>query len=319
MPAPRIVILDAHTANPGDLSWADLAALGDLAVHERTPAAQTVARAAGAAAVLTNKTVLGAAEIGALPDLRYVGVLATGYNVVDLPAAREHGVTVTNVFAYSTDSVAQVVFAHLLELTHQVGLHSASVHAGDWVNSPDFAYWRSPLVELAGLNFGIVGFGGIGQAVARVALAFGMNVLVHTRTPKPLPEGCCAVALDTLFRESDVLSLHCPLTPETQGLVNAERLALMKPTAFLINTSRGPVLDEAAVAAALNEGRLAGAGVDVLSTEPPAADNPLLTARNCFITPHLAWATQAARRRLIAVATANVRAWLEGTPQNVVS
>lgn len=315
----KIVILDGYTANPGDLDWSPLTALGELTVHDRTPASLTLERAAGAQVLLTNKVVLGATELAALPELRYIGVLATGYNVVDVAAARERGIAVTNVPAYSTPSVAQHVFALLLELTRGVGHHAELVRAGRWSASPDFAFWATPQVELAGLTFGIVGFGAIGRAVARVALAFDMRVLAHTRTPDPAgwPE-VDFVGLDELFARADVVSLHCPLTEETCGLVNASRLATMKPTAFLLNTGRGPLVDEAALAVALRAGVIAGAGLDVLSQEPPPADNPLLSAPNCIITPHLAWATKAARQRLLNVAIDNVRAFVEGTPQNRV-
>ncbi len=316
----NIVVLDGHTLNPGDLSWAPLETLGHLEVHPRTPPADVVPRAAGAEIVLTNKTVLDAAALAALPRLRYLGVLATGYNVVDLEAARARGVPVTNVPGYSTPSVAQLTFALLLELTHHVGAHSQGVRAGRWSRSPDFCYWETPLVELAGRTFGIIGFGQVGRAVARLAAAFEMRVLVHTRTPPAsTPAEVRLTDLDTLLRESDVVSLHCPLTPETRHLINRERLALLKPGAFLLNTGRGPLVDEAALADALNTGRLAGAGLDVLSIEPPPPDHPLLSARNCVITPHLGWATRAARERLLQQAAENVRAFLAGRPVNVVN
>ncbi len=314
----KIVVLDGHTLNPGDLSWDGLTSLGDCVIHPRTPPAEVVARAAGAEIVLTNKTVLARPHFLALPQLQYVGVLATGTNVVDLAAARERGVPVTNVPAYATPSVAQLTFALLLELTLHLGHHAQSVRAGGWTRSPDFCYWERPLIELAGRTMGLVGFGNIARAVAALARAFEMRVLVHTRRPPP-PPAVEFVDLETLFRRSDVVSLHCPLTPETRHLVNAGRLAWMKPTAFLLNTGRGPLVDEAALADALNQGRLAGAGLDVLSVEPPPANHPLLTAKNCLITPHLAWATGAARARLLAVAVENVRAFLAGTPQNVVN
>ena len=315
----RIVVLDGRTLNPGDLSWTGLEALGACTIHERTPSELIVGRAREADAVFTNKVVLGRAEFAQLPRLRYVGVLATGYNVVDVAAARERGIVVTNIPAYSTMSVTQVVFAHLLNLTHHVAEHGDSVRRGDWSRSPDFSYSLSPLVELDGLTLGLVGFGRIGQAVGRVAQAMGLRVLVHTRSRDRLDSTMAYVELDELFRRSDVVSLHCPLTEVTRGLVDARRLALMKPTAFLINTSRGPLVDEAALAAALNAGRLAGAGLDVLSTEPPRPDNPLLTARNCHITPHLAWATKAARERLLATAIDNLSAFLAGQPRNIVN
>ena len=316
----RIVVLDGHTLNPGDLSWESLAALGELTVHERTPAAEVVSRAAGAGILLTNKTPLSAATIGQLPELRYIGVLATGYNVVDTEAAAARGIPVTNVPEYGTASVVQLVFAHLLNFCNHAAEHVASVRAGAWSRSPDFCFWEHPLVELSGLTLGIVGAGRIGSAVARVAEAFGMRVLVSGR-PGGRQEagGFPRTDLQTLFRESDVVSLHCPLTEETRGLVNRDLLGCMKPGAFLINTSRGPLVVEADLAAALNEGVIGGAGLDVLGTEPPAPDNPLLNARNCYITPHIAWATLAARRRLIQTACENVRAFLAGQPIHVVN
>jgi glycerate dehydrogenase len=315
----KIVVLDGYTLNPGDLSWEELEVLGDCRIHDRTPAEQTAARAWEADLVLTNKTVLDGAVLSALPRLRYIGVLATGYNVVDVATARARGITVTNVPDYSTRSVTQLTFALLLELAHQVGTHSEGVRQGRWCRSPDFSYWQTPLVELAGLTLGVVGFGRIGRGVAQAAAAFGMSVLAYTpRPPSPPPTGLEFVGLDALFRRSDVVSLHCPLTPETRHLVNAERLALLRPTAFVVNTGRGPLVDEGALADALNASRLAGAALDVLSTEPPAATNPLLTARNCLITPHIGWATKAARIRLLRIAIDNVRGHLEGRPQNVV-
>jgi glycerate dehydrogenase len=316
----KIVVLDGYAANPGDLDWAPLAELGELTVYERTPAELTLARAAGAQAVLTNKVVLGAAELAALPALRYIGVLATGYNVVDTVVARERGITVSNVPAYSTPSVAQHVFALLLELTRGAGRHAALVRSGRWSAAPDFCFWEGPQVELAGLTIGIVGFGAIGQAVARIALAFGMRVLVNTRRPAPaLWPDLTFVDLDRLITEADVVSLHCPLTEETRGMVDAARLGRMKPSACLINTGRGPLVDETALAAALHTGQIAGAGLDVLAQEPPPADHLLLTAPNCVITPHLAWATTAARQRLMATAVANLRAFLAGQAQNRVA
>lgn len=339
----QIVVLDGHTLNPGDLSWGGLEALGPTTVYDRTPPDQTVARAADCEIVLTNKTILSREIIGQLPSLRYIGVLATGYNVVDLVAARQCNVPVTNVPDYGSTSVVQMTFAHLLNLTSHVADNARGVAAGRWTESPDFCYWDVPLVELVGLTMGIVGFGRIGRAAAAVAVAFGMKVLAYDvcvppefkgtedqrQASEPVPQrlhavgplspsGVRFVGLEELFRQSDVVSLHCPLTPATHKLINAERLALMKPSAFLINTGRGPLVDEAALAEALNAGRLAGAGLDVLSTEPPPADNPLLKAKNCHITPHIAWATHAARGRLLDIAVANVRAFLAGKPQNVV-
>jgi len=315
----RIVVLDGHTLNPGDLSWQDLEALGNCSIHARTPASETVARSADAEIILTNKVPLGREQLRQLPKLRYIGVLATGVNVVDLDAARERGIIVTNVPDYSTPSVAQTVFAHLLHLTHHVAEHGASVRSGAWSSSADFCYWNFPLLELDSLTLGLVGYGRIARKVACIGQALGMQLLVHTRSCPQLPAGAEHVDLDELFRRSDVVSLHCPLSEQTHHLVDARRLALMKSSAFLINTGRGPLIDEPALAAALNAGKLAGAGLDVLSSEPPSADNCLLQARNCWITPHLAWASTAARRRLMQIAVANVRAFVAGTPANVVS
>ncbi len=316
----RIVVLDSHTLNPGDLDWDALQVLGSCDIYDRTPPAQVVSRAQGAQLVLTNKTVLSRESIEKLPQLRYIGVLATGYNVVDVEAARRRGICVTNVPAYGTPSVAQMVFAHVLNLTQHVAEHAQSVRAGDWSRSEDFCYWNFPLVELAGLTMGIVGFGRIGRQTARLARAFGMKVICHDVSPAPVPPSeVQPVDLDTLFRDSDVVSLHCPLTQANRGFVNKQRLEMMKPGAFLINTSRGPLVDELALAEALNAGRIAGAGLDVLCEEPPRADNPLLSAKNCYITPHIAWATRSARQRLMESAISNVRAFLKGDPQNVVS
>ena len=316
----KTVVLDGYTLNPGDLHWGPLLDLGDCKIYERTPASETVERAKEAEILLTNKVVLDGATLAQLPRLKYVGVLATGVNVVDLPAAKERGIVVTNVPAYSTASVVQLTFALLLEFTHRVGHHSSSVHGGNWVGSKDFAYWDYPLLELAGLKLGLIGFGTIAQGVARVGQALGMNVIATRRGDKPAEvPGVEMVSMDAVFRHSDVLSVHCPLTPETKGLVNAARLATMKSTAYLLNTSRGPVINEADLADALNAGTICGAGLDVLSTEPPAADNPLLSAKNCLITPHIAWASKAARGRLLGVVVANIKGFLDGKPQNVVS
>lgn len=315
----NIVVLDGHTLNPGDLSWEALREFGGAAIHDRTPPESVLARARDAEILLTNKTVLNRETILALPKLKYIGVLATGYNVVDVTAAKGRGVPVTNVPDYGTHSVAQLTFALLLELAHHVGHHAQTVRESKWVRSPDFCYWETPLLELHGLTFGVIGFGKIGRAVARLAEAFGMRVLVHNRSrPADFPPPFQLVALDELLSRSDVVSLHCPLTPENKQFINARRLALMKPGAFLLNTSRGPLLDEQAVAGALNSGQLAGAGLDVLSVEPPKADNPLLAAKNCIVTPHIAWATRAARARLMNIAVENIRAFLAGMPHNVV-
>ncbi len=315
----NLVVLDGYTLNPGDLSWDELRALGACEIYDRSSDAEVLPRAASAEILLTNKTVLSRATVEALPRLRYIGVLATGTNVVDLQAARERGIPVTNVPAYGTASVAQTTMALLLELTQGVGHHAQTVREGRWSRTPDFCYWDQPLVELSGLTMGIVGLGQIGKAVAELSAAFGMSILAFTPRPKAAPGFIRFVDLETLFRQSDVLSLHCPLTTETRGLVNAPRLALMKPSAFLLNTSRGALVDEAALASALNAGRLAGAGLDVLSVEPPPRDNPLLTARNCLITPHYAWGTRAARSRLLRIAVENIRGFLTDRPQNVVN
>jgi len=316
----RIVVLDGYTLNPGDLSWAGLHELGQCQIHDRTSPDDIVRRAQEAEIVLTNKTQLSKETLAQLPKLRYIGVLATGYNVVDVKAAHKQNICLTNIPAYGTASVAQMVFAHLLNLTQHVAEHGQSVQAGDWSRSRDFCYWNFPLVELAGLTMGIIGLGRIGQTTARLALDFGMKVIYFDVEKSITPQvDAQAVDLDTLFQESDVVSLHCPLTDSNFRLVNEQRLKLMKPTAFLINTSRGPLIDERALADALNTGKIAGAGLDVLSREPPEADNPLLKAKNCYITPHIAWATRAARQRLMDIALTNIRAFLNGKPQNVVT
>lgn len=318
----KIVVLDGYAANPGDISWEPWNALGEVIVYDRTAPDQVVERAQGAEVVLTNKVILSAEVLAQLPALRYVGVLATGYNVVDLDAARRQGVIVTNIPAYSTASVAQMVFAHLLNITHHVADHAQSVADGGWQNSVDFCYWNSPLIELDGLTLGIVGVGNTGLATARIAQAMGMKVMAYSSKSA---EALQALGIDKaadykqLFAEADVVSLHCPLTPETHHLVNAERLSWMKPSAILINTGRGPLVDEQALADALNQDRIYAAGVDVLTQEPPRQGSPLIGARHCYITPHIAWATSAARRRLMQVALENVAAYLTGTPQNVVN
>jgi glycerate dehydrogenase len=316
----KIIVLDGYTLNPGDLDWAGLEKLGACEIHDRIPDPEVVARAAGAEIVLTNKTALTRAMIESLPQLRYIGVLATGFNIVDVAAAKERKIPVTNVPAYGTRSVAQMVFALILELTQRTGHHAQTVRDGRWSRSPDFCYWDFPLIELEGLTLGIVGYGRIGRAVGDLGRAFGMNILAASRTPlASSADQVRCVDLETLFRESDIVSLHCPLTAETNQLVNANRLALMKPSAFLINTSRGPLIDEAALAGALNSGQIAGAGLDVLVEEPPPAGHPLFQAKNCFITPHIAWATRSARARLLQTAVANVEAFLNGAPRNVVN
>ena len=319
----RIVVLDGYTLNPGDLDWSQLEALGDVVVHDRTDPdeAAIVERAAGAQIVLTNKTPLAASTIRRLTALRYIGVLATGYNIVDLDAANERSIPVANIPTYGTDSVAQMTFAHLLNLCHRVADHSNDVRAGRWARSADFCYWLAPQIELSGRTMGIIGFGRIGRRVGEIAHAFGMRVIANDAAPVSPPAwpGFAWRGVDELLGESDVVSLHCPLTPENTGMINAARLRLMKPEAFLINTSRGPLVVDADLAAALRDGVIAGAGIDVLGQEPPSADNPLYDAPNVAITPHISWATEAARARLLAVAVDNVRAFLAGNPANVVN
>ena len=316
----KIVILDAYTANPGDLDWAPLEALGQVQTHDRTPSGLIAERAADAEIVLTNKTVLDTESIGRLAKLKYIGVLATGYNVVDLAAAGARGVPVTNIPAYSTPAVAQIVFAHVLNLTQHVASHAEAVRQGVWADCPDFCFWNAPLAELKGQTFGIIGLGQIGRETAALAKAFGMRVIAHNhRPPREQPDGIEMVGLDEAFAQSDVLSLHCPLTEKNLHLINAERLKQMKPSALLINTARGPLVDTEALARALHDGEIAGAGLDVMETEPPPAGHPLYSAPNCHITPHIGWATQAARRRLIDIAANNVKAFITGNPTNVVN
>ena len=313
----KIVILDGYTANPGDLSWKELETLGELVVYERTSADETVARAADADVVLTNKVLITKEVMAQLPRLKYVGVLATGYNVVDIEAAHHRGIIVTNVPAYSTESVAQMVFAHLLTVTNRVEHYAVQNRAERWTNSADFSYSDTLLTELAGKTFGIVGLGNIGKRVAQIAQAFGMNVMALT-SKTTLPEGIKNASLIELLTQSDVLSLHCPLTPDTHHLINADTLKLMKPTSILINTGRGPLVDDQAVADVLKAKRLYAFCADVLTEEPPKADNPLLGLPNAYTTPHIAWATVEARARLIQVAIDNVKAFASGQPQNIV-
>lgn len=316
----EIVVVDGATLNPGDLSWEPLGQIGSYEVYPHSTPAETLRRCRDAEVVITNKVAFNRSAIEALPGLKYIGVTATGYNIIDIEAAGRRGIVVTNVPTYGTDSVAQMVFALLLELTQRVGHHSQTVHEGRWARSDNFCYWDYPLVELAGLTMGIVGCGRIGKTVARLADAFGMKVLGYDSAPFAGGQVHIEpVDLADLFARSDVISLHCPLTPATEGFINAERLSGMKKTAFLINTSRGPLINERDLAAALNKGRIAGVGVDVLSVEPPKADNPLLAAKNCFITPHIAWATRSARRRLLQTSLDNLCAYAAGKPQNVVS
>ncbi|MFB2120408.1 D-2-hydroxyacid dehydrogenase [Parapedobacter sp. 2B3] len=317
----KITILDGYPLNPGDLSWEYLEKYGDLTVYERTAVADIAQRAAGATAVLTNKVPLDASVLAQLPDLTYIGVLATGYNIIDIAYARERGIVVTNVPGYSSQSVAQLTFALLLELCHHVQRHSDRVKEGKWSQSLDFSFWDYPLMELSGKTLGIIGFGDIGKQVADIATAFGMQVVAHSRTETDQSHRANFqwVGLDELLGRSDVVSLHCPLTPKTQGLINIDTLAKMKTSAFLLNTSRGPLVEEESLAAALNAGKLAGAGLDVLSAEPPCADNPLFTAKNCLVTPHIAWATKEARARLMGTVEENLKAYMGGRAINVVN
>ena len=316
----KIVVLDGYTLNPGDLSWKDLEALGTVKIYDRTRPGEVVERATGAQVVLTNKTVLDGEALSQLPDLKYIGVLATGYNVVNLEAARRQGITVTNIPAYSTDSVAQMVFAHLLNITQRVGHYAEEVASGHWTKQADFSYWNTPLVELAGKTLGVIGLGHAGMATARIALAFGMQVLAYTsKSAAELPAGIRkADSLEQVFSDSNVVSLHCPLTETTKNLVNMERLKLMKREAVLINTGRGGLVNETDLAEALEKGLLAAAGVDVLSSEPPVPGHPLVGVKNCFITPHIAWATFEARQRLMGQAVRNIEAFLSGQPINTV-
>ena len=317
----KIVVLDGYTENPGDLSWEGFEALGDMTVYDRTAADEILARAKGAQVLLTNKTPLNAETLAALaPELQYIGVLATGYNVVDIAAARSHGVPVCNIPTYGTAAVAQFVMALLLELCHHVGDHSRSVKAGDWSRCPDFCYWNTPLIELAGKTFGVVGYGRIGRAAAKLAAAFGMEVLACDAHASAGSDGVARmVSLEELLAASDVISLHCPLLESNRGMINREAIARMKDGVLLINTSRGPLIDEQALADTLHTGKVAGAGLDVLTVEPARPDNPLMKEPNCLITPHIAWAPKESRQRLMDIAVDNLKAWLAGSPQNVVN
>jgi glycerate dehydrogenase len=315
---PRIVVLDGHTLSPGDLPLDELAQLGELEVFERTPPELVLERSRDAEVLITNKTVIDEATIAALPRLRGIAVLATGVNVVDVAAARARGIPVSNVPRYSTASVAEHTLALLLELTRHVGLHAGLVRDGAWSKSPDFSFWREPLVELDGLVLGIVGLGEIGSRVALLGRALGMTVVATPSRRRATPEGIRTASVDDVFAEGDVVTLHCPLTPDTERLVNAERLGRMKPSALLLNTSRGGLIDEGALAEALSRGAIAGAAVDVLSVEPPPADHPLLRAPRCLVTPHQAWTSRAARERLLRATVENVAGLLAGRPLNVV-
>src|ERR1051326_5220607 len=316
----KITILDAYCLNPGDLSWEPFREFGELEIFDRTPAEDVVSRASRASAVLLTKNPLSRQSLEQLPGLRYIGVIGTGYNVVDVETARRHNILVTNVPAYGTSSVAQFVFALLLELCHNVKLHSDAVRAGEWSRNPDWSFRKSPMLELAGKTMGNVGFGRIGRQTARIADAMGMKVIANDtfHGDEPDFENFRWGSLEDVLRDSDAVSLHAPLFPETLGMINASTLAMMKPTAFLINTSRGPLVTELDLANALNAGQIAGAAVDVLSVEPPKLDNPLLSARNCLVTPHIAWATQEARSRLLAEALKNLAAFVRGESRNAV-
>lgn len=318
----KIVVLDGYALNPGDLSWQGFEELGEVTVYDRTSYTdkqEIIERIGDAEAILTNKTPITADVLKACPQLTYIGVLATGYNVVDLAAAKEQGITVTNIPSYSTNAVAQATFALLLEVTNQVGHHNRSVHQGDWQTSKDFSYWQTPLMELAGKTIGLIGYGAIAQAVATIAHAFQLKVIYFNHRPKPAQAAWAKqVSLAELYQEADIISLHVPQFPETEKMIDRTALAQMKPSAILINTARGGLIDEAAVAEALQTGQIAALAADVVSKEPIAADNPLLHAPNCYLTPHIAWAPVETRRRLMGIAVANLSGFKAGTPQNVV-
>jgi glycerate dehydrogenase len=317
----KLVVLDGYTLNPGDLNWEGIKKFGNLEVHDRTAESLIVERCKGAEIIFTNKTPLRESVLSQLPDLKYIGVLATGYNVVDVDYAKTRGIAVANVPGYGTASVVQMTFALLLELCQHVQSHSDSVRQGDWASSPDFCYWNYPLIELEGKSIGIIGFGSIGQKVADIATAFGMNIIgfSRTRSDQSHRKNFKWAELNDLLKESDVVSVHCPLFPETQGIINKGSLRLMKRTAFFLNTSRGPLMVDQDLADALNEGIIAGAGIDVLSVEPPSANNPLFKAKNCLITPHIAWATKEARSRLMGIAENNLSSFLNQKPINIVN
>ncbi len=314
----KIVVLDGYVLNPGDLSWDEMKKLGDFMVYDRTPPELTVERALGADAVITNKVVINKEVIEELEGLKYIGVLATGYNVVDLVAARNAGIVVANIPAYSTASVAQMVFSHILNFAQNVSVHAMSVSSGEWAKSIDFAYWKTPQTELAGKTLGIIGFGQIGQAVAKIGQAFGMKIIYNNRSNKATGLEARQVDLNTLLSESDFVSINCPLSTENTGFINKETISKMKPSAILINTGRGPLINEHDLANALNSGKIAGAGLDVLAVEPASPGNPLPNAKNCFITPHIAWATFEARTRLMKIAVENLKSFKTGDPINVV-
>ncbi len=315
----KIVVLDGYTLNPGDLSWDGIKKLGECDIYDRTPAELVLERAKDADAIFTNKVILNSEIIQHLPKLKFIGVLATGYNVVDVEAAGKAGVVVTNIPAYSTDSVAQMVFSHILNFAQNVAIHAESVSAGEWAKSIDFAYWKTPQMEISGKTLGIIGFGRIGQAVAKIGLAFGMKVIFNNRSKKKTELNAKQVSLDELLSQSDFISINCPLTEDNEGFINKSTISKMKQSAFLINTGRGLLINEQDLAEALNKGIIASAGLDVLSVEPALRDNPLPGAKNCNITPHIAWATFEARTRLMKIATKNLEAFVEGKTQNVVS
>lgn len=317
----KFVVLDSFALNPGDLSWEWLKNLGECELYDRTPADKILERCMGADVVITNKTPLTKETLSQLSNLKYIALESTGYNVVDCEYAKGMGVPVSNIPSYSTNAVAQLTFSLILEITNAVGIHSESVRNGDWANCPDFCYWKTPLTELCGKTLGIVGLGQIGQAVADIAEAFKMNIVAVSghETDQSHRNNFSWVDMDTLAKTSDIISFHCPLTEKTTGLVNEEFINKCKDGAIIINTSRGPVVDDQALADALNSGKLRGAGLDVLTVEPPKADNPLLSAKNCFITPHIAWAGFETRERLMNILEDNVKAYLNGNPQNVVN
>ncbi|MDY3267812.1 MAG: D-2-hydroxyacid dehydrogenase [Phocaeicola sp.] len=317
----KIVVLDGFTLNPGDLTWSGFSSLGETVVYDRTSHSELIERATGAEVLLTNKTIIDADSLRQLKGLKYIGVLATGYNVVDIDAARELGIVVTNIPAYSTESVAQMVFAHILNITQRVGHYSDEASEYKWSRLNDFSYANTPLIELYGKKIGIIGFGNTGNATARIAQAFGLKVLAYTsKDASSLPSGIeKAVSFEQIFRECDIVSLHCPLNPDTKELINKERLSLMKKTAILINTGRGGLVNESDLAEALIEGKIFAAGIDVMVNEPPLEDNPLLGIPNCFITPHIAWATYEARVRLMELAIQNLKSYIEGKTINNVA
>lgn len=317
----KIVVLDGYTLNPGDISWGGLEALGEVTVYDRTKADEIVERIGDADAVYTNKTPISRETLDACPNVKFIGVLATGYNIVDIEAAKEKNIPVSNIPTYGTAAVSQFAIALLLELCHHIGEHSDAVKAGEWSNNADWCFWKYPLVELAGKTMGIIGFGRIGQDTAKIAQALGMKVLAYDAYQKPELESatCKYTDLDTLFAQSDVISLHCPLFPSTQGIINKENIAKMKDGVMIINDSRGPLIVEEDLRDALNSGKVAGAAVDVVSTEPIQMDNPLLQAKNCIITPHIAWAPKESRQRLMDIAVDNLKCFQNGKPQNVVN